>query len=142
MSLFTRIRKKWGNKAPNYVPISELSAEDMKCDMATLIKEAGLTFATIGTAVSAHYDLLDDDTCEQVLEDSLYFIKALNRVVKAAGEEHLTMAYIYALMYHLYATNNGLMTDPVWAESVMGIMSSIQINSPEGRGKSLMDGYA
>lgn len=142
MGFFARFRTNRQIRKSGMIPIGDLSDEDIKCELALVVKDAGLIAATIGTVVSTHYGKLDEDTIEESLEDALYFIEQLQRVTDKAGNKHYTMSYIYALLYHLYATNNGLMLDPVWSEAVQGIQSTLGIRMTEKKCGSSTDGYA
>lgn len=124
------------------IPLLDQTDEDIKCDIALVVKDAGLIAATIGTAVSAHYEKLDEETIERSLEDALYLSRYMQRVIDRIGSEHYVMSYIYALLYHLYLMNNGLMLDPDWSEAIHGIQSTLGIRMTEKRSGNSMDGYA
>ena len=125
-------------------PLDDVDDEEIKSDLNDIINNSGTYFASLGIAISSHYDALDEKTREELIEDSVFYINQLNKMVQKSGNDHYGFSLLYALLYYSYCSNTTLCTDESWNDYFTGIKTTMDImmeNTNKSKTKS-MSGYA
>jgi len=124
-------------------PLDDVDNEYIKDDLNDLINSSGTYFASLGIAVSFHYDALDEKTREELLDDSVYYVNQLNKMVQRSGNDHYGFSLLYALLYYSYCSNTTLCTSESWNDYFNGIKTTIELMLNEQNKKpNSMSGYA
>lgn len=124
-------------------PLDDVDNEDIKDDLNDLINSSGTYFASLGIAVSSHYDALDEKTREELLDDAAFYVTKLNDTINKAGQDHYGFSLLYALLYYSYCSNTTLCTSESWNEYFNGIKTTMELMLNEQNKKPCsMSGYA
>ena len=124
--------------------MDDVDDEEIKDDINDIINRSGTYFASLGIAVSSHYNALDENTREELIEDSVYYVNQLNKMVQKSGNDHFGFSLLYALLYYSYCSNTTLCTSESWNDFFNGIKTTMDImmeNTNRGKPNS-MSGYA
>lgn len=116
--------------------------EQIKSDINDLINASGTYFASLGIAIESHYQALDEETREELIDDSVFYIDQMNRMLKKAGNDHYSVSLLYALLYYSYCSNTTLCTEETWNDYFNGIKATFDLMMNEKKGRSSMSGYA
>ena len=124
-------------------PLEDADAEQIRTDINDIINSSGNYFASLGIAVSSHYEALDEETREELIEDSVYYVNQLNKMVQKAGTDHYGFSLLYALLYYSYCSNTTLCTEETWNDYFTGIKTTMDMLLNEQNKKpNSMSGYA
>lgn len=124
-------------------PLDDVDDEEIKDDLNDIINSSGTYFASLGIAVSSHYDALDEKTREELIDDSVYYVNQLNKMVQRSGNDHYGFSLLYALLYYSYCSNTTLCTSESWNDYFNGIKTTMELMLNEQNKKpNSMSGYA
>ena len=123
-------------------PLEDADSESIKNELNDLLNYSDNYFTSLGISICSHYQTLDDETTEQLLDDALYFIPKMNDITKKAGSDHFNFSFLYALLYLTYCSNNALCTDETWNDYFTSIKTSMDLLTNDKKKTNSMSGYA
>lgn len=142
MKFLSRWKTKKETSEHELTLVKDMSDEEIKNDINDLNKCSGQYFASLGIAVSSHYEALDNETAEELLEGSIYYVKAINKAIGSTGNERPAFSMLYALLYYSYCANNALCADENWNEYFNGMRTTLDLLMTDKKRMDTMSGYA